>query len=436
MPFNAQQTLSQIAAANQTSSKGAAASGVVGGMTRQHCYLCDLPRMPWAMIHDFSEPVCRGCVNYEGVDRVEAAIEAARHMKREHQEHQQTSSMTRLSAPHGARHNITNPAAAKLSLQAIGINRPGSPTSAGTLLAQQHLQALQALQQQPLPASILQQLASSGGGTKFSDEFLSHAVFNVQQQQQPRFTAGASQSLAPGLLQPSSSSVQHHQGLAGLNPMSSRSMIMNGGQKRDRSDVDDDHQLHRPSFGVTKRLQAGADGNVKMSQHELVKQKLQSCVTQHMESPSNNPNSNSPTSTNSPDSHSHAADKHRRLTSNKCSTSSANNVSASTAAVLLCTACRQKLEDTHFVQCPSVPHHKFCFPCSRHFIKAQPSGAEVYCPSGDRCPLLGSNVPWAFMHNEIVTIVGQTTAGAGTDFSVVSPSPIAGKAELKSSQPS
>lgn len=86
---------------------------------------------------------------------------------------------------------------------------------------------------------------------------------------------------------------------------------------------------------------------------------------------------------------------------------------------LKCTLCNERLEDTHFVQCPSVLNHRFCFPCSRLSIKKQQSigsnatgqasggGGEVYCPSGDKCPLQGSNVPWAFMANEITTILAE-----------------------------
>lgn len=44
---------------------------------------------------------------------------------------------------------------------------------------------------------------------------------------------------------------------------------------------------------------------------------------------------------------------------------------------LKCTLCQERLEDTHFVQCPSVNHHKFCFPCSRDSIKRQVSEAKI-----------------------------------------------------------
>ena len=79
---------------------------------------------------------------------------------------------------------------------------------------------------------------------------------------------------------------------------------------------------------------------------------------------------------------------------------------SSTVNILTCSLCRDKLEDTHFVQCPSVAHHKFCFPCSRDSIKKQGAGSEVFCPSGERCPLQGSDLPWAFMQGEIATILG------------------------------
>ncbi|VDD93823.1 unnamed protein product [Enterobius vermicularis] len=100
----------------------------------------------------------------------------------------------------------------------------------------------------------------------------------------------------------------------------------------------------------------------------------------------------SPTSTHSPD--------HPNQNRKSFGTAQSNN-----ERVLKCTICHERLEDTHFVQCPSVSSHKFCFPCSRESIKRQGT-QEPYCPSGEKCPLVGSQTPWAFMINEIATILG------------------------------
>lgn len=90
------------------------------------------------------------------------------------------------------------------------------------------------------------------------------------------------------------------------------------------------------------------------------------------------------------------------------------STSGMSAELLKCTLCQERLEDTHFVQCPSVGDHKFCFPCSKESIKRQGAGSEVYCPSGNKCPLAGSNIPWAFMQGEIITILGEDYSGPGT----------------------
>ncbi|KAK7882032.1 hypothetical protein WMY93_028206 [Mugilogobius chulae] len=83
---------------------------------------------------------------------------------------------------------------------------------------------------------------------------------------------------------------------------------------------------------------------------------------------------------------------------------------------LSCTLCHERLEDTHFVQCPSVQGHRFCFPCTRVYIQSRRADGEVYCPSGERCPLdnTPNSPPWAFMQGEVTTILGSAGAGAAS----------------------
>ena len=60
------------------SNANTAAAGSAAKITRQKCFLCEVPRGSWAMISDFSEPMCCACCNYEGLDRIEEVIAKAR----------------------------------------------------------------------------------------------------------------------------------------------------------------------------------------------------------------------------------------------------------------------------------------------------------------------------------------------------------------------
>ena len=96
---------------------------------------------------------------------------------------------------------------------------------------------------------------------------------------------------------------------------------------------------------------------------------------------------------------------HLPTTNRSASPKSMPPLAPSRTEVLNCTVCEETLEDAHFVQCPSVSEHKFCFRCSRESIRRQGTETEVYCPSGKKCPLAGSSIPWAFMPSEIATIL-------------------------------
>uniref|UniRef100_A0A3Q2YI44 Interferon regulatory factor 2 binding protein-like n=2 Tax=Hippocampus comes TaxID=109280 RepID=A0A3Q2YI44_HIPCM len=557
---------------------------------RQSCYLCDLPRMSWAMIWDFSEPVCRGCVNYEGADRIEFAIETARHQRRTHglQEPKsgkeimgqhpadgpgksQQTSLDRypvLGADARARSDYQGrlpnglgcPNGFKLDEGPPELNRQspnsrsrahGGPASApGLINVPPNL-----LPQTPLNGPGAQGTASRAApqGSAPSPLCLSEpaskrpsSVTGMEQEREMK----EKQRNAETLSELSESLRNRQEDWANKPKMVRNTLVTLSGCTPFEVRFKKDHGLVGRVFAFDAVSKPGVDyelkifieypsgsGNVFSSASGVAKQMYQDCMkdlgrglssgfkyleyekkhgsgdwrllgdllpeplrvfkdcvggdmlpqphldgahpplpsSARAQAPSGSrggsrkrksspepdsaepgpkpveeqhhrqwlanqaealklsfgdhhplgpaPGRSSPTeSAESPVAAASPAKDRDSVHSSGGPTSPAGGqrapssrngepaggaepTNAAASGPLCCTLCHERLEDTHFVQCPSAAHHKFCFPCSRDSIKAQGAAAEVYCPSGDKCPLVGSSVPWAFMQGEIATIL-------------------------------
>lgn len=498
---------------------------------RRSCYLCDLPRMSWAMIWDFTEPVCRGCVNYEGADRVEFVIETARNLKRAHgfqedraPEPAKTQAVPSGKEPPGQPDQLQDegPGLDRYPEGRARLDR-GFKTEDGLPDLNRHSPSSRRINGGLVSVSVPPSLPPQVGrtSTQNSADPGGKRPASVSSTDQDRDLKEKQRNQE--VLTELNESLRNRQEEWATRPKPVRDTLL----VLSRSTPFDvrfkkDHGLVGRVFTVDAVSKTGLDlelkifieypsgsGSVFSSASGVAKQMYQDCMKDFgrglssgfryleyqmkpgsgdwrllgdllpeslrvfrdrvrddlLPQPHTDPMLPTPlvllgrgsgsTRTGgrkrkaSPDSGlKPTEDQNRQWVDNQTlklspldRTSPANpaaqggqspskdlvhsttdgpvspgsdpgrpqSVPDSPPAhggPLSCTICHQRLEDTHFVQCPSVLDHKFCFPCSRDSIKAQGgSGGEVYCPSGSKCPLMGSSVPWAFMQEEIRTIL-------------------------------
>lgn len=386
---------------------------------RQWCYLCDLPKMPWTVVWDFSEVVCRGCVNYEGANQIEFLIASTRQLKRTHglqdgnvlspgpSPNKHGTSGRGEAAGDGGRPHVDRferggrgEAVSAIRVPPNGLHRDGPPPQEAN--RQSPGGSRRPMLGAAIPPSLVTQNIAG----------IPHGLLaGMPAGLTARTAPMSSPMIFPGPVLADMSRRQLGMGL-GIAPFITPELERELSSSQNQAKLQS--QMHTSVSGSS-----ASKGAAGMSSSSST---LAGGVSQTSPKPASSPArqprplaSRSGGESLGSSSSAEAATTAATLPHSGASelgSASVNNTH-STGNTLSCTLCQERLEDTHFVQCPSVPGHRFCFPCTRVYIQGRRGDGEVYCPSGERCPLdiSPNSPPWAFMQGEVSTILG--TAGAG-----------------------
>ncbi|XP_072315996.1 interferon regulatory factor 2-binding protein 1-like [Eucyclogobius newberryi] len=383
---------------------------------RQWCYLCDLPKMPWTVVWDFTEVVCRGCVNYEGANQIEFLIANARQLKRTHGMQDGT---VRSPGPSPNKHSTSGRDApadtARTHSDRFERTGRGDSVASSARVPPNGLHR----EGHPHPQELNRQSPSGSRrpmlGAAIPPSLVSQSIAGIPPGLLPAGLAARPTPINNPMIFPApvlAEMSRRQLGIGmGIGPFISQELEreLSASQGQSKSQTPVHSSVASGGGGKTTGLPLTASAMAGVNQTS----------PKPASSPARQPRplATRPGELLSSSTSVEAANTAPALPHGGASElGSASGSSHSAGNTLSCTLCHERLEDTHFVQCPSVQGHRFCFPCTRVYIQSRRADGEVYCPSGERCPLdnTPNSPPWAFMQGEVTTILGSAGAGAAS----------------------
>ncbi|KAJ0063363.1 hypothetical protein NL108_000336 [Boleophthalmus pectinirostris] len=379
---------------------------------RQWCYLCDLPKMPWTVVWDFSEVVCRGCVNYEGANQIEFLIANARQLKRTHG---MQDGNVRSPGPSPNKHSTSGREAPVDTTRTH--NERFERAARGESASSAARVPPNGLHRDGHPQELNRQSPSGSRrpmlGAAIPPSLVSQSIAGIPPGLLPAGLAARQAPISNPMIFPApvlAEMSRRQLGIGmGIGPFISQELERELSQSKSQTPI---HSAVAGSGGskttglpLTASAMAGGASQTSPKPASSPARQPRPLATR----PGGEPLSSSASV--------EAANTAPALPHGGASElGSASGSSHSAGNTLSCTLCHERLEDTHFVQCPSVQGHRFCFPCTRIYIQSRRADGEVYCPSGERCPLdnTPNSPPWAFMQGEVTTILGSAGAGAAS----------------------